>query len=470
MGIVFTTAGLALFATHRVAGTKFNIDSVQLGTLTPRQRYDAAASATALLDTAPISLSIAFEANSDDLKTSLTVVLSYSTEIVIDELGLFSGTTLVALWANSGGSLFTKAGGVDARLVFSYDYASGVPQNLEVVRERSTESRVSSYAVFTTAGLALFASKMAASETLIIDSIKVGSLAAQQRYNAHAGVVNLVDSRPLVLITDFTMNDSGPNVLVSFSITSSGELTANEVGLFSGTTLVLLWAKTGADLFVKGADTNALISLGFVFSNGVPSNPDFTVSPNPIATAAQARAGTSNDTLMTPLLTKTAIEAASDIPVGSGIPFFGATSSVPSGWLVCDGSSYNVTDYPELAVILTGLFGNPNPLTTTFVVPDLRRKVLVGAGGTSTGVLGSTVGSGGGEENHTIGFNEMPSHSHQVGVISSYRGAITGAQEYSVTIHREGQSGVPTGYRGGSASMSLMQPSTVVNYIIKAVA
>lgn len=45
-------------------------------------------------------------------------------------------------------------------------------------------------------------------------------------------------------------------------------------------------------------------------------------------------------------------------------------------------------------------------------VPNLSRRTLVGAGGSSSGTLGNAVGNQGGEESHTISSGEFPSHVH----------------------------------------------------------
>ena len=52
--------------------------------------------------------------------------------------------------------------------------------------------------------------------------------------------------------------------------------------------------------------------------------------------------------------------------VGTIIPFAGTVA--PTGWILCNGSSFSEVDYPELYALL----GN------TKVVPDLRNKYLLG--------------------------------------------------------------------------------------------
>ena len=69
-------------------------------------------------------------------------------------------------------------------------------------------------------------------------------------------------------------------------------------------------------------------------------------------------------------------------PVGTIINFFG--ESAPDGYLACDGTAYNIADYPTLAAHLLS-FTDPTPYEvdgddTRFKVPDLRGEFLRGSG------------------------------------------------------------------------------------------
>ena len=71
-----------------------------------------------------------------------------------------------------------------------------------------------------------------------------------------------------------------------------------------------------------------------------------------------------------------------DSPVGSIINFMGTRA--PSHYLICDGSIYNIADYPVLAnhfleqFEMVNYFGGDGE--TTFAVPDLRGEFLRGSG------------------------------------------------------------------------------------------
>ena len=70
------------------------------------------------------------------------------------------------------------------------------------------------------------------------------------------------------------------------------------------------------------------------------------------------------------------------LPVGSVISYMGMTA--PDNYLICDGTTYNISDYPFLADHIKNNFGSYNYFggdgTTTFAVPDLRGEFLRGTG------------------------------------------------------------------------------------------
>ena len=71
-----------------------------------------------------------------------------------------------------------------------------------------------------------------------------------------------------------------------------------------------------------------------------------------------------------------------DTPVGHIISHMGNT--VPKHYLICDGTEYNISDYPYLAQHFKDEFGNYNYFggdgVNTFAVPDLRGEFLRGTG------------------------------------------------------------------------------------------
>jgi microcystin-dependent protein len=88
------------------------------------------------------------------------------------------------------------------------------------------------------------------------------------------------------------------------------------------------------------------------------------------------------------------------IPIGTIMPFYSTTVSDPS-YLICNGGTYNRVDYIELANVL-----GVSPSATTFQVPDLREKFLLGSGATYA------LKTSGGSATRTLVEANMPAHSH----------------------------------------------------------
>lgn len=98
-------------------------------------------------------------------------------------------------------------------------------------------------------------------------------------------------------------------------------------------------------------------------------------------------------------------------PAGTIIDFAGTMA--PAGYLVCDGSPVSRSAYPYLFSVIGTTWGGGDG-STTFNLPNLQRRVTIGAGGTQVSGPGVNVGNVGGEETHTLITSEIPSHGHGV--------------------------------------------------------
>lgn len=98
---------------------------------------------------------------------------------------------------------------------------------------------------------------------------------------------------------------------------------------------------------------------------------------------------------------------ATAIPTGTILPSL--ASSVPDGFLLCDGSIYSRTVKARLFQAI-GIVAGAGDGTTTFAVPDLRGRFPLGV---STGGTGAVLGGTGGSIDHThsVGGQTVPSLS-----------------------------------------------------------
>jgi microcystin-dependent protein len=93
-------------------------------------------------------------------------------------------------------------------------------------------------------------------------------------------------------------------------------------------------------------------------------------------------------------------------PTGVLLQFAGA--SAPTGYLLCDGSSVSTTTYAALYAIIGYSYGGSGG---SFVLPDLRGRVPMGAG-TGAGLTARTLAATGGAETHALSTAELASHNH----------------------------------------------------------
>lgn len=154
--------------------------------------------------------------------------------------------------------------------------------------------------------------------------------------------------------------------------------------------------------------------------------------------------------------------AANGVPAGSVFAFVG--SAPPPGYLICDGSLVSRTVYATLFQAIGVSFGSGDS-STTFNLPDLRGRTAIGAGH-SPGLTARKIGEVHGEEAHKLLVGEMPSHVHHVGYAAQFSSGTTGNE---IT---QNSGFAPFGFRdtwpeGGDQAHNIMQPSLVLNYIVK---
>lgn len=89
---------------------------------------------------------------------------------------------------------------------------------------------------------------------------------------------------------------------------------------------------------------------------------------------------------------------------------FGFTFN-PRGWQTCSGQLISIAQNTALFSLLGTTYGGNGQ--TTFALPDLRGRSMVGVGN-GPGLTPIVYGQVGGTENTTLTINNMPQHNHQL--------------------------------------------------------
>ena len=151
-------------------------------------------------------------------------------------------------------------------------------------------------------------------------------------------------------------------------------------------------------------------------------------------------------------------------PAGAVVAFAGA--SAPSGWMICNGAAISRTTYATLFTAISTTYGVGDG-STTFNIPDITGRVIAGkeaaATNLTTPVDGSVLGGTGGDEAATA---PLPAHTHSYNDTSITSG---GAADVSISGGDADQvtTGSTTGSAGTGGTHNNVQPTIILNYIIK---
>lgn len=161
-----------------------------------------------------------------------------------------------------------------------------------------------------------------------------------------------------------------------------------------------------------------------------------------------------------------------------------AGSSAPAGYLICNGSAVSRTTYATLFSVIGTTYGSGDG-STTFNLPDLRGRTIIGVG-QGTGLTNRLLNATGGEESHTLTVSEMPAHNHSIndpghshipingrddGNASNQNGQAPSGDATSNLVNGYSTNSATTGIsinnNGSGSAHNTMMPFVALNYIIK---
>jgi microcystin-dependent protein len=174
------------------------------------------------------------------------------------------------------------------------------------------------------------------------------------------------------------------------------------------------------------------------------------------------------------------------VPTGFLAAFAGVT--LPTGWLACDGAAVSRTTFAALFTAIGTTWGAGDGVTT-FNVPDLRDRVVVGTspGGLSNRPTARALADVGGEEDHVQTTAELVTHTHGVtdpghthapvqgAVFLMQSSVIVGAPLYTPGATNSktnvglanATTGVSIANTGSSSAANVMQPFAAAVWAIK---
>lgn len=185
--------------------------------------------------------------------------------------------------------------------------------------------------------------------------------------------------------------------------TTTGSITLESTG---GETLSKFSVDGASELYHNNSKKIETTSTGAIVT-GVTSTTNLNVS---------------NNTSISGIATIGQIFSQSIAPIGSVVMWSGNVTSVPTGWLLCNGSPVSRTTFSALFAITGTTFGAGNG-STTFNLPNLTDRFIIGSsanGGTT--VTGAVTRTGGTKDAVVVSHNHTGTtdgnnrgHNHGIG-------------------------------------------------------
>ena len=220
-----------------------------------------------------------------------------------------------------------------------------------------------------------------------------------------------------------------------FSGAFNGSVTGTATRLTSPTVFSLTGDVTSNSISFNGQQVGGVAIFNTEISSDLITNKDEVLNSLTTDQLLINRVGTG----LKKISKTTFLANVATVPIGSLMPFAGST--LPSGYLLCDGAEVQISQYPELFAVIGNTYKGPAALLglATFRLPDLRGRSTLGADNMNNGIAvplapsgatsGTTItatadrvtdtaadqiGLSGGLEERSILIANLPEHTHDL--------------------------------------------------------
>jgi len=349
----------------------------------------------------------------------------------------------------AGGFLYTYVAGTTTPQATYTDAAASTPNSNPIVLDSRGEANI----WLTGASYKFKLTDANGTEIWTVDNIAPPSTAVSPVFTTNVTIadnspgpallITQLGAGPAIRVQDETDPDSSPFVVDSTGNVGIGTAApANNLDVAGGA--IQISTAGGTARTVMSAD-----STDSIFE--ASSTRNFTIKTNSATRLTiNATNATSTVPVVLPADPTTALQATTkqyvDLignPAGIIAPFAG--TSVPSGWLACEGQAVSQTTYAALFAAIGTTWDIGGEGAGNFRLPDLRGMFLRGAGtnatGSSSGAVGQPVSDYAADTylNHSHAITD-PGHTHTYQGIGSGSYVIQASNQYNTGVTNTGSS------------------------------
>jgi microcystin-dependent protein len=236
-----------------------------------------------------------------------------------------------------------------------------------------------------------------------------------------------------IYATNFQGNFSGT---ITGDLSGSTGVAASAAKLQSPTTFVLTGDVTSPGVVFDGQTLTGNLNFSTTINSGIITSKSAATDS---AINDQLLVYQASSSQLVSMTKQTLLKHVATMPVGAIMPFAGST--VPTGYLLCDGSEVQISLYSELFAVIQYSYRASSLLNglSTFALPDLRGRfplgadnmnngltvpsadgtgVLISAGGGPanrvTNITADVVGAASGNQTISLDTTNLPDHKHSL--------------------------------------------------------